>query len=266
MALCAHQTAYHIGDDTILHPMDIDIVGGQVTAVLGENGAGKSSLLNILAGCPTASEGYVSLEGRRLTDWDWQEVATRRGVLTQGAIEGGYFSVEQMVQLGANPHSKRHSKKFAKQAVIQMTQQMFDWFGMDALKRKRYSQLSGGERQRTQLARVFLQVMLGLQSHPMYLLLDEPSANLDIHYQRLFLARMQELTKLGVGVLMVTHDLNHAWQYADKVVLLKSGSIYAQGKPEQVMSQDNLTTIFGQGIAFLHNAQGKSFIVVENKD
>lgn len=259
MSMHACSVCYQIGNQTIVQSLSLRIKPGELVVVLGQNGTGKTSLLSILSGCPKPTAGFVSLEGKDLQAWDWEQLACRRSVLTQFQMTGNDFLVEQIVRLGASPY-EHHT---AAARIHRILAEVLEWFEISALKQKPYAHLSGGERQRTQLARVFLQAMLCLDEQPAYLLLDEPDAKLDIYHQGLLLKHLQTITRRGGGVLMVTHNLNHALHYANWVVLMQAAGGSFQGTPQEVMTKENLVKAFGEvEIEFLKDAQDRVCIVV----
>ncbi len=250
MSLSAQALTYRIGDCRLLSAVDFLLNPGEIVALVGANGAGKSTLLNVLAGCPKSHGGQVFLEDRPLGEWPWDEIARRRSMLTQSNMLAFNFSVEEVVALGAVPHRA----KVLPEQIRMMTGEILARFEMIALRERGYASLSGGERQRTQLARIFLQAMLGLMDNPVYVLLDEPLTALDIVHRNQLLRYMHDSVGQGAGIALVTHDLNIALHHADRVVLMRSGSVYCSGSTAEVMTADNLRQIFQVEVTFISTA------------
>jgi iron complex transport system ATP-binding protein len=259
MSLRAENVSYQIGLRTLLDQVSLAVEPGRVHAVLGPNGAGKSTLLKLLSGEQRCSSGTVLLEERAITEWTALERARRRAVLPQSESLSFDFTVRQVVSLGRMPcvlqTPARENEIIT--AALEAT-------GVLTLDGRLYPTLSGGERMRVQLARVLAQIWEE-PDHPRYLLLDEPTASLDLAHQHSCLRLARQFAKNGTGVLLVLHDPNLALNYADEVTLLCCGQIIAQGTPEQVLTQQNLERVYGVKIELIHSATTqKPFIAVHS--
>ena len=211
------------GKRQVLSDATIDISPGEVLAIVGENGAGKSTVLRGLAGEIPPSQGCAALDGRRLSEWSPLEMARRRSVVPQSAHLAFSFNVLDVVILGRYAHHRGHptanDRALARSALNAVA--------MGTFEDRPYTQLSGGERQRVQVARALAQ--LSGSSTPRYWLLDEPTASLDIAHQHMVLGLSRRLAADSVGVVVVLHDLNLAGRYADRVAMLKAGRVLAKG-------------------------------------
>lgn len=257
MSLRAENVSYGIGGRSLLDQVSLTIEPGRVHAVLGPNGAGKSTLLKLLSGEQRSTQGRVLLEDRLLQDWSALDRARRRAVLPQSENLSFDFTVRQVVHLGRLPcilqTPARESEIIG--AALQAT-------GVEHLAERLYPTLSGGERMRVQMARVLAQIWEA-PAHPRYLLLDEPTASLDLAHQHSCLQIARQFAAEGTGVLLILHDPNLAIGYADEVTLLCCGQIVAQGAPEQVLTQQNLERVYGVKIEILTSANTqKPFIAV----
>lgn len=208
---------------------------GKVTALVGPNGAGKSTLLKVMSGDLTCFGGSVSLNGVPLKQIPPRELAARRAVLPQSTHVAFPFSVAEIVALGLPPRT-------AKAEMVALVARALHEVDLPDFAPRIFNQLSGGEQQRAQLARVLAQTYAGKGC---YLLLDEPTASLDLSHQLLTLKLARAHADNGGGVLMVLHDLNLAAIAADEIVALKDGVAVARGTPHEVITDTLIETLYG---------------------
>ncbi|HDZ55765.1 MAG TPA: heme ABC transporter ATP-binding protein [Pseudomonas xinjiangensis] len=225
------------GGETVLTGVDLTLAAGEMVAILGTNGAGKSTLLATLSGELPPSAGEVLLAGRPISAWPSQERARRLAVLPQSSSLAFGFSVEEVVAMGRLPHQEGLARD---RKVIAEALHASD---VTHLAKRSYLRLSGGEKQRVHLARVMAQIESG--SGRSCLLLDEPTASLDLMHQQLILQRACDIAAAGGAVLVVLHDLNLAARYADRIMLLDQGRVSACGSPWQVLEADRIQQVFG---------------------
>ena len=243
----------------ILHQVSIQISPGRFSVVAGPNGAGKSTLLRILSNEMTANAGLVKVNGNALSTYHARALSQVRAVLPQHTQVQFAFTVEQIVGLGRHAHTTTRDENAAILAeVMALTE-------TEKFRKRIYHSLSGGERQRVQLARVLAQVW-ETSVFPRYLLLDEPTASLDIAQQDIIFNLARAACKRNIGVLAIVHDLNLAVQYADDILFLREGRCVAYGTTEQVFSQDNVAETFGCPVTLYHLAnRAHPFVVPEKK-
>lgn len=227
----------------LLQDIDLRLEAGQVLAILGPNGAGKSSLLRILGGEWPASSGQVRLDGRPLSAWAPAALARRRAVLPQAESLRFGFHVEEVVAFGRMPWPDPASRTSG------AVDEAMAFAGVEALRRRPYTSLSGGERARVQLARVVAQIWEAHEDR--LLLLDEPTASLDLAHQHQVLAAVRGFAQRRAGVVMVLHDLNLALRYADVAILLNRGCLHASGPVDQVLDPPNVLQVYGMAVARL---------------
>jgi iron complex transport system ATP-binding protein len=227
----------------LLKDVSLEIGVGEFVAVLGENGAGKTTLLRALAGEPLAplrASGRVELAGRPVQAWSARERALRRAVLPQHTDLSFAFSGEEVVRLGRYPCGTAPAED-ARIAAAAL--QLAD---AGPFAQREVATLSGGERARVFLAAAFAQLWDEQADGPRYLLLDEPTAALDLAHQHHLLATARHFAaQRGLGVLAILHDLNLAAQYADRVLVLRDGRLLAQGAPREVLTP----TLIADGFA-----------------
>ena len=213
---------------------------GELVCVVGRNGTGKSTLLRVLSGELTPSEGIVTLDGAPLASLRPLALARRRAVLPQQGELAFSFSVRDVVAMGRTPHRGAPASE-PDAAIAAAALRAVDLAGRED---ERYDQLSGGEQQRVQLARVVAQAWPGADPAPV-LLLDEPTSALDLAQVYATLALVRELTRSGCGALAILHDLNAAARFADRVVVLSRGRVAAHGTPARVLDSGCLRDHFG---------------------
>ncbi len=222
-------------DAVALAGVDWEIGQGELWALVGPNGAGKSTLLRRLS-AGIRGPGFIFLDGKSLDAWPLAELARRLTMLEQEQPTDLGFRVEDLVALGRHPHLSRWSDLSPQDRA--KVREALQRLKLDSLAHRRFSELSGGERRKVLLAMVLAQ-------DTDVLLLDEPTAHLDVAYQLEIMALLRNLAEEGRAVVCAMHDLNLACSFAHKMALLCQGRILAQGIPEQVLQPENLRQAFG---------------------
>ncbi|WP_339090104.1 heme ABC transporter ATP-binding protein [Variovorax paradoxus] len=216
MALSCAGVAVRIGEKTLLADATVELAAGRVTAILGPNGAGKSTLLSVLAGQRAPTQGRVTLDGRPLEAHGMPALALRRALMPQESAVAFDFTAQEIVALGRYPHRRAPGRD--EDAIVEEAMALTD---VSALAGRVLNTLSGGEKSRAHMARALAQLW---HSRPdgasRWLLLDEPTAALDLAHQHSAMRLLREWAGRGVGVVAVLHDLNLARRYADEVVVL----------------------------------------------
>ncbi|MGA5312576.1 heme ABC transporter ATP-binding protein [Streptomyces pseudogriseolus] len=228
-----------LGDRQVLTDVDVRVRAGEVLALVGPNGAGKSTLLSVLAADLPPAAGSVRIHGRDAAEWSAPELALRRAVLPQSATLSFPFTVADVVRMGRAPWTgARPEEDEAAVAEAMAATEVTAFAG------RPFSALSGGERARTALARVLA------QRAPL-LMLDEPTAALDLRHQELVLRLCRERARAGDAVVVVLHDLGLAAAYAHRVAVLGAGRVEAEGPPEDVFTEALLTRVYDQPVEVL---------------
>jgi iron complex transport system ATP-binding protein len=239
------------GGRPVLVAVSLALRPGEVVALCGPNGAGKSSLLSVLAGDLHPDRGNVSLDGTPLGQFSADALARRRAVMEQSPAVAAPFPVADLVGLGLG--SVVMSPAEAEAIVADAMRQA----GIEALAPRPADRLSGGERARAHLARALAQLAAGrLAGHGRYLLLDEPTASLDLAHQIAVMRAARAAATEGAGVLAVLHDLNLAAAFADTAVLLQAGRIVAIGAPRALFAPERLSAVYGAPITVLRSERG----------
>jgi iron complex transport system ATP-binding protein len=260
MTLEAHGVEVRAGGHRLLDDASVAVHPGQLVAVLGPNGAGKSTLLRTLAGDLAPTRGDVRMDGRPLVRWSAAERARRRAVLSQQVTLAFPFTALEVVLLGRTPHVQGSERA----ADVEIARDALEVTGTRHLESRLYPTLSGGEQQRVQLARALAQVWTCPPDGARYLLLDEPTASLDLAHQHVAIETLKTFARAGTGVLVVVHDLNLAVHHADHVVLLRGGHVLAAGPPDAVLTVPRLREAFGVPVLALHDPRHpRPFLVLE---
>lgn len=227
--LVAEDVGLLAGGRWLLRDITHEFAPGHVIALVGPNGAGKSTLLNVLAGDMVPTQGGVHLDGRPIRDYRPRELATRLAVLPQQVMLQFPFTAREVVEMG------RHARRGVNDASA--VARALSRTETRHLAERTFPSLSVGEQARVSLARVLA------QETPI-LLLDEPTASLDLRHQQLVMRVAREIASTGGTVIVVLHDLNLAAGGADCLVLLREGRLVASGPPAEVLTERRLTDVF----------------------
>ncbi|WP_456367007.1 ABC transporter ATP-binding protein [Thermococcus sp.] len=233
--LWAEDVGFSYGDFRI-EEVNLKVNPGELVALIGPNGAGKSTLLRLIYGTLKPNKGRVLADGRDIHRLSPGEKAKLLGFVPQSHVPTFPFKVLDFVLLGATPElgtfgapGEKHRRKAL---------ELLRLFGLEEYAEKPYTSLSGGQIRLLLTARA-------LMTSPSYLLLDEPTSELDLKNALLVLQTVKKLAKEGVGVLLVIHDPNLAYLFSDRLVLMKNGRIVAQGEPDEVFDEALLSEVYG---------------------
>lgn len=225
------------GGAPVLQGVTLDIPDGQITAIVGPNACGKSTLLKCLARLLKPKKGKALLDGKPVHRQNTRAVAKTIGLLPQSTETPPGMSVIDLVSRGRTPHQSALQQWSARDQEI--VEAALTQVGLANEANRAVSDLSGGQRQRAWIAMVLAQ-------ETDILLLDEPTTFLDLHYQvetLKLVARLQE--ERNLTVVMVLHDINLAARFADRIVALRGGGIVAQGGPSELVTEANIWAIYG---------------------
>ena len=236
-SLAAKDLHLSYGDAEVITDLSLELMPGQITAIVGANACGKSTLLKSMSRLLAPKSGAVVLDGRSVHSIPAKQLARTLGLLPQTPIAPEGITVADLVGRGRHPHQGAFSRWSAEddRAVADA----LDTTGTAVLADRPVDELSGGQRQRVWIA-------MALAQQTDVLLLDEPTTFLDVNHQVEVLDLLTELNhRSQVTIVMVLHDLNLAARYCDRLVMLAAGGVHASGTPAQVLTEDNVRDVFG---------------------
>jgi len=244
---------YRIGGATILDDVSLEVPYGRVLALVGPNGAGKSSLLSLLTGDAVPTSGTVELDGRPVHERSARELSRRRAVLLQANQVAFAFTARQVVEMGRTPWLGIGDAD--DEAVIGEAMAAAD---VVHLADRVFASLSGGEKARVSLARVLA------QQTPV-VMLDEPTAALDLRHQEDVLRLARDLAAEGRAVVVVLHDLSLAAAYADEIAIVHDGRLVAHGRPEAVLTEERIEAVYGTPVRVIPDPDTGSPVVLPRR-
>jgi iron complex transport system ATP-binding protein len=235
----------------VLSEVTLDLRDGELTAIVGPNGAGKSTLLGILGGLHRGFTGACRYRDRDIRKWPRRAFARSVSFVPQALTLEFPFTAGQVVFMGRAPHADGLFEGAEDRAAVEDAMRLTDTLEFHD---RDFRSLSGGERQRVVLASALAQ-------SPEFLLLDEPATFLDLRHQTGIYRLLRLLCERGAGVVAVTHDLNTALAYAERVIILNAGRVAADGVPRDALTPALVQRIFGVR-AHLHG-ETKPWMVYE---
>ncbi|SER63608.1 heme ABC transporter ATP-binding protein [Rhizobium sp. NFR03] len=237
-----------LGTKAVLNDVCLTARAGELTAIVGPNGSGKTTTMKALAG-EIACDGRVLIGGddiRSLKPW---QLATRRAVLPQASVISFPFTVREIVRMGltVGASTTRANGTPADPGLVdRVTQDALEAVDLGGFAGRFYQELSGGEQQRVQLARALSQIWEPVRDgRPAFLLLDEPVSSLDIRHQLTIMRLAADYCRRGGGVVTIMHDLNLTAMFADHIVMMKDGRVVTAGAPAAIMTDEMMETVFG---------------------
>jgi iron complex transport system ATP-binding protein len=238
-----------------LRELSLTLEPGEVLGLIGPNAAGKTTVIRLLSRVLQPSSGTIVIDGQPASGLDRAAVARRIAVVPQDVPQGFPYTVEQLVLMGRFPHAP--ARFFESRADLLIAREAMTLTDVEALAAEPLERLSGGERQRVVLARALAQ-------QPRLLVLDEPTAHLDLRYQAECVALLRRLHRdEGLGILLISHDLNLAAEVSDRLLLLAGGRAVTSGPPHEVLQAPVLEAVYGCRVAVdKHSATGRPTVSV----
>jgi iron complex transport system ATP-binding protein len=242
MTLAGRDLTIGYSDRVVGRGLDVKLEQGEVLALLGPNGGGKTTLLKTLLGILKPRDGEVAIDGRSLGAISVRERARLIAYVPQVHMPTFAFTVESVVLMGRTAHGNLFSRPSANDRAV--AARTLEQFGIAHLAPRPYTMISGGERQLVLLARALAQ-------EPRFVVLDEPTASLDFGNQGKVMREIRALAAAGHGVLFTTHDPNHALRAADRAYLLRAGARIAEGAVGAVLTRERLAELYGAPVETL---------------
>ena len=240
---------------TLLDRVTLRLHGGETVAIVGPNGAGKSTLLRLLSGDLRCSGGGVRLKGRDLSSFTSRELAKHRVMLSQHVSVSFPFTVEEVVEMGAGDRPRSIARSLVDAAIAELE--------LEPFRHRELPTLSGGEQQRAHFARVLVQLACGEADHgPGVLLLDEPTSSLDLRYQINLVEIAKRRARAGAAVVAVLHDLNLAVRFADRIVVLRKGTVAADGTPSETITDKMISAVFDVATS-IGSEDGQPYVLLQ---
>jgi len=241
MSIYSEKISLKYNDKSILEDINIEIKKGMILSILGPNGAGKSSLLNILSGDIESNIGNVFYDNTDIKNISIQERAFIRSVMSQNQPIVFDFSVRDIVEMGWLDKGNIKYSNNINNAIIGVLNDC----EIAHLEKRKFNTLSGGEQRRVHFARSLIQLWRESDNKDSrYLMLDEPTSNLDLSHQIKLMNMLKKLANDGVGILLILHDLNLAFNFSDYIAIIKNGKLFAYDKPLNIIDKNILEDVF----------------------
>ena len=246
MTIEVNRISYQINNFSILRDVSLEIKGGEILSIIGPNGSGKSTLMKVLAGDIIPDSGSVIINGKNLNDIEISSRAIVRSMMSQTQNIVYDFDVREIIEMGWLESSIDQAKGHFENAIKLISNEC----GIGHLLKRKFNSLSGGEQRMVHFARTLLQSN-GLQKNlQKYIFFDEPTANLDIKRELNILNVIRKKAKEGYGIFVVLHDLNLAYNFSDRIILIKDGKISKMGDPNDVFDDDILSEVYEVPVYF----------------
>ncbi len=231
--------SYKINQKKLIDNISLEIKSGDMISIIGPNGSGKTTMIRLISNEIIPTKGSIILKDKNINDWDISELACHRAVLSQSNNLVFPFSVLDIVKMGRFPLNNK-GKNIEEDKLCR---EILDIFDLSDYVNQNYITLSGGEKQRVQLARIIAQLWSEDYSKKL-LILDEPTSYLDIKHQHALFKFLKLLNKKGLTIMMVLHDLNHAFSNSNKTILLKSSKLISFGNTADTINDKILNKVF----------------------
>lgn len=249
MRIETKEIGYAYRTNEILKGVSVSLEPGKFTGILGPNGSGKSTFLKCIYRVLEPDSGVILLDGKEEGTFRMKETAQMFAVMAQHSSYNFDFKVEEVVMMGRSPHKKMLERDSAKD--YQIVREALDEVGMLAFAERDFSTLSGGEQQRVILARALAQ-------QTECLILDEPTNHLDITYQ---LSLMKILKEQKLTIFAAMHDLNLAAMFCDYLYIMKDGTIWGSGAPEEILTPETIREVYDVKAQTIRDENGKLHIL-----
>jgi ABC-type cobalamin/Fe3+-siderophores transport system ATPase subunit len=258
--LRATEVSFNYGSHAVLRRVSVDVGDEGFVGIIGPNGSGKTTLLRVLSGTLKPASGRTVLDDVDVSAVPRTILARRMAVVAQETHLAFDYSVLEVVLMGRYPHLGPF--QIEGPADIAIARDALAATGTDRLEDRQFSTLSGGEKQRVIIASALAQVRTDGGSRGTFLLLDEPTAALDLAYQLEVAALLRDIQRhMPIGIVVSTHDLNFAAGLCRTMVMLRNGAVIASGPTEEVLTRENIRELYGVD-ADVHRHEDAGHLVV----
>ena len=251
MRLRVHDIAFSYTSTPILEEITMELSASEMLGIVGPNGAGKSTLIRCINRILKPEQGSIYLDGQEIRDMSTIEIAKHLGYVPQSFTGVFPATVFDTVLVGRRPHIGWRSSE----SDADMIWEILEMMAIEDLAMRDFNELSGGQQQKVLIARALAQ---GAGT----LLLDEPTSNLDIKHQIEVMELLKDLVvHKGLSAIMAVHDLNLASRYADRVIIMKDGRIFDAGSPSEVLTPENIRSVYDVDVEVVTSSGGNLHIV-----
>ena len=232
-------------EDLVIKGVSFNIEKGKFVSIIGPNGSGKSTLLKTINHLYIPTKGSILVDGININNMKKRDLAKKIALVPQDTVVDYDFTVEEIVLMGRHPYKNRFQKE--DEGDYKIINESLEMTNTLKLKKRLITEISGGERQRVIIAKALAQ-------KPTIILLDEPTSHLDINHQMDILNLLRKLNKEhGTTIVLVIHDINLAARYSDEIILINKGEISDMGKPEDIITNNNIESIYNLKVAIEKN-------------
>lgn len=241
----AYEVRFKYSSKWVLDSFNLKVNKGEIVGIIGPNGSGKTTIIKLISKVLRPNSGLIKLKGKDISQLRQREVAKIVAVVPQGFNVTFPFTVREIVLMGRSPYLKAlQMERDIDNKIVDNAMALTDTLSISD---RVIDELSGGERQRVIIARALAQETEAI-------LLDEPTSYLDINHQIEILDLIKRLNReKGITVVIVSHDLNMASEYCDRLVLIKEGKVYRDGSPKEVITEENIQEVYGANIVVTSN-------------
>ncbi len=254
MLMDVKEVSKKYGEKQVVTHVDLRLKKGKLTAFIGPNGAGKSTLLSMMSRLIPKDSGGIYLDGTEVKAWHTNDLSKRLSILKQANTVQLKLTVRELVAFGRFPHSKGRLTAADQHQI----DKVLSYLGLSSLQNEYINTLSGGQLQRAYIAMVLAQ-------DTEYIFLDEPLNNLDMnHAVQLMKTMVRLVSEFDKTIVIVLHDINFAASYADEIVAMKDGQIFAQGPTEDIITKEVLDELYEMNLRICE-LDGKRFCLYFNE-
>jgi len=240
----------------VLEDISLQIKGSQLVSILGPNGVGKSTLIHCMNKILEPTGGAVIINDHDIKDISIKDLAKIMGYVPYSSVDNFPLTVTDTVLMGRHPHSKWGSLD----DDVRIVYDMLCLIGIEDLADRNFNELSAGQHQKVMLAR-------GLAQEPRIMFLDEPTSNLDIKYQLEITKILRRLSReKNMLVIMISHDINIAAKYSDNIIMMHDGGVYAIGKPQDVITAENIKHVYDVNAKVIVDEGRPHIIMIDDDD